>query len=256
MPLGRKSILEALVASLEPLPYTVALYEGGAAAWGRVDAWSDIDLYLVVEDDRVEDAMREVEAALVRIARIEQKLEAPHPPASGIAQAFYRLEGAGPFLLVDIEVLKRSAPNKDLEPELHGDLVFLFNKGGAISPAALDRVAFEDNRRERLARLQGRHAMFHAFVEKEMHRGNWIEAIDLYRTICLNPLLEVLRMKHAAHHYGFRTRYVHAELPADVVSRFQHLAFVENPDDLAAKYPQAIAWFQETVRELEAAESA
>ena len=101
MPLGRKPILEALVASLEPLPYTVAVYEGGAAAWGRVDAWSDIDLYLVVEDDRVEDAMREVEAALVRIARIEQKLEAPHPPASGIAQASISSAtfDIGPFFL-------------------------------------------------------------------------------------------------------------------------------------------------------------
>jgi len=45
---------------------------------------------------------------------------------------------------------------------------------------------------------------------------------------------------------------VHAELPPDVVRRFQLLAFVGGPEDLSAKYLTAVAWFQETVRDLEA----
>ena len=43
-PLTRAEILVTLRAALEPLPYTHALWEGGAAAFGRVDDWSDIDL--------------------------------------------------------------------------------------------------------------------------------------------------------------------------------------------------------------------
>ena len=58
--LGRETIIQTLVDSLEPLNYTYALYEGGAVAFGRIDDWSDIDLYLVVDDDKVDDAFAAV----------------------------------------------------------------------------------------------------------------------------------------------------------------------------------------------------
>ena len=49
-PLTRAEILVTLRAALEPLPYTHALWEGGAAAFGRVDDWSDIDLQVDADD--------------------------------------------------------------------------------------------------------------------------------------------------------------------------------------------------------------
>ncbi len=45
----REPILAALTAVLEPLPYVHAFYEGGALAWGRIDVWTDLDLYAVVD---------------------------------------------------------------------------------------------------------------------------------------------------------------------------------------------------------------
>jgi len=41
----RSSILSALRAALEPLPFVHAMWEGGAAAFGRVDEWSDGDFH-------------------------------------------------------------------------------------------------------------------------------------------------------------------------------------------------------------------
>jgi len=37
------------------------------------------------------------------------------------------------------------------------------------------------------------------------------------------------------------------EFPPEILRRRQPLAFVKDPDDLAAKYPQAIAWFREAI---------
>ncbi|MBF8284247.1 MAG: Nucleotidyltransferase protein, partial [Anaerolineales bacterium] len=45
LPITRSSILTALRAALEPLPYVHAIWEGGAAAFGRVDEWSDCDFH-------------------------------------------------------------------------------------------------------------------------------------------------------------------------------------------------------------------
>ena len=37
------------------------------------------------------------------------------------------------------------------------------------------------------------------------------------------------------------------EFPPEILRRLEHLAFVKDPDDLAAKYPQALAWFREAI---------
>ena len=49
----RGAILKALRTALEPLDYVHAMGEGGAAAFDRIDEWSDIDLQVDADDDRV-----------------------------------------------------------------------------------------------------------------------------------------------------------------------------------------------------------
>ena len=246
----REAIVRKLGDALQPLARVLAFYEGGAIAWGRLDAWSDVDLYAIVEDDAVEETFRTIDGTLAGLARIEQKFTVPHPPASGIAQAFYRLEGAGPHLLVDLAVVKRSAPDKYLEPEIHGRSVVYFDKAGVTQVEPLDRTAFDAKMRERLDRLRGRFAMFAPFVEKELNRRNWLEALDAYRAIVLDSLVEVLRMKHGPLHHGFRMHYVRYELPPEVVRRLVHLAYVGDEGDLRAKFREASAWFHEAAEAL------
>ena len=62
--LTREAIIQALVDALKPLDYVYAFWEGGAVAFDRVDDWSDVDLYLVVDDKKVEDTFLAVEKAL------------------------------------------------------------------------------------------------------------------------------------------------------------------------------------------------
>ena len=42
--------MAALRTALEPLPGALALWQGGSAAFGRADAWSDLDLYVLAEE--------------------------------------------------------------------------------------------------------------------------------------------------------------------------------------------------------------
>ena len=42
-------------------------------------------------------------------------------------------------------------------------------------------------------------------------------------------------------------RYVYRELPSEVLRRLEHLAFVKDPDELAAKSEEALAWFHEAI---------
>jgi len=247
--LGRDAIVAAVKEALEPLPFVDALLEGGAAAWRRIDAWSDLDLNVFADDASVDEVFRIIEDALRRLSPIEHVFVAHGPSEGGMQQKFYRLERASPFLLVDLAVLTSAAREKFLEPEIHGDNLVYFDKTGITKSPPLDRVAFDGKLRARLAHLRDETEMFHVFVEKEANRGNWIEAIDNYRVYVIGPLLEVLRMKYGPLHHHFRSRYVHYELPRDVVARLQSLFFVSGPEDLQIKYREALRWFREVVED-------
>lgn len=246
----REAIVQALVETLEPLPYVDAFWEGGAASYQRLDAWSDLDLYLVVADDCIAETLRAVEDALSALSPIRRKYEPAWPAESGIAQAFYRLERTTEYLLVDLAVLKRSAPDKFLETEVHGRALFAFNKGHAVSVPPLDVDAFLKKLLDRRERLSERIALFGPFVSKELHRKNGLGALEAYQRIVLDALVQVLQMRYAPAHHGFSVRYARYELPPDVVARLEDLSYAGSADQLPEKCLAAVEWFRDTVAEV------
>ena len=250
-PLTRDSIIRALTAELQPLPSVHAFWEAGAAAFNRIDEWSDIDLYIVVDDDKIPETFAAVEKTLTALSPIQRKHAEAWPSTSGIEQAFYRLAKTDEYLLVDLAIMKRSAPDKFLAREIHGDAVFLFNKRDVVEIPPLDMEGFVRALLDRRKRVIERMELFGPFVPKEIHRGNWLEALEFYRALVLQSLVEALRMRYGPLHYDFRMRYVYRELPKDVVRKLERLAFVKDAKDLAAKHREAVAWFDEAIRAID-----
>lgn len=243
----RERIIQTLVDALKPLNYIHAFWEGGAAAFNRIDAWSDIDLYLVVDDEKADETFLAVERALRSLAPIKQKYGVLQLPWPGVSQAFYRLEGASEYLVIDLAVVKLSSPDKFLEPEIHGNVVFLFNKSGKVKYAQLDRDAMVKRLNKRVGKLKARFEMFNTFVQKEINRGNSLEAIDLYRVVTLATVVEALRIKYNPIHHDFKMRYIHYELPSGATEKLECLYFVKDDEDLQRKYREATEWFHEII---------
>ena len=248
--LTRDIIIQTLVRALEPLDYVHAFWEGGAAALNRIDEWSDIDLYLVVDDKKVNETFLAVEKALKSLSFIKQKYDVSHPPESGIFQAFYRLEGASEYLVIDLAVLTLSSPDKFLEPEIHGDAVFYFNKSDKVKVPPLDKKAMIGKLLKRLERLGARFDMFNSFVQKEINRGNYLEAMDFYRVLTLASLVDALRMKYSPCHHDFRIRYIHYEIPSEEIEKLKRLFLVKDEKDLQEKYLEGTKWFHKIMSEI------
>ncbi len=249
--LDRNQILTAIRAAIEPLPYALAMWEGGAPAFQRTDEWSDIDLQIVAEDERVDDIFPILETALLALSPIELKYEIPRPTWHGHAQAFYRLKEAGPYLLLDLVVIKRSAKEMFLTPEIHGQVVVHFDKAGVVQPPPLDWEAHRQGLRARLATLRTTFDLFQSLVWKETNRGNAIEAIAFYNGYTLRPLLELLGMRYRPARYNFGTRYVYYDFPPEVVRRLEALYFVPGPAELPLLQKQAGRWFRELAEEVQ-----
>jgi hypothetical protein len=248
--LTRGILVQTIAKTLKPLDFVHAFWEGGAAAFDRVDEWSDIDLYLVVDDKKEDETFLAVEKALKSLCPIEQKYEVLHPPSLGLSQAFYRLQGTSEYLLIDLAVLSARSPEKFLEPEIHGNAIFYFNKSINIPPP-LDKDAFVKKLQERLDRLKAKFAMFNSFVQKEINRGNHLEALDFYHAYTLAIMVAALRIRYNPFHHNFRMHYIHYELPSEIITKLEHLCFVRDEKDLQEKYNEATCWFHEIVSEID-----
>ena len=250
-PLSREKILTTLRAVFEPLPYVYAMWEGGAASFDRVDEWSDIDLQVDVEDERVDEVMALGGQALAELSPIELQYAVPQPSWHGHAQTFFWLRDAGPYLLVDFVVMKHGNPTKFLEHEIHGNRLVHFDKAGVTDVPALDAAEFGGQMRRRWETLRVTFPLFQSLTLKELNRGNAIEAFAFYQGYTLRPLLEALRMELTPYHYNFHTRYVYYELPPEIVRRLESLFFVASLDDLTDKRRQAEVWFGEIAPRLD-----
>jgi predicted nucleotidyltransferase len=105
--LTREDILSVLERALKPIDQVYALWEAGAAAFDRIDQWSDIDLMVVVHDDYVAQTWEVIEGTLKDCSPIDLRFELPQPTWHGHSQVFYRLKDTSPFLFIDALVKRR-----------------------------------------------------------------------------------------------------------------------------------------------------
>ncbi|MBA3534674.1 MAG: hypothetical protein H0T73_22370 [Ardenticatenales bacterium] len=245
----REKILDALRAALEPLEYVDAMWQAGAAAFGRVDEWSDIDLLVVVDDEKVAEVSAVIEETLASLSPIDLKLPMPSP--HGHTETFYRLREASPFLLVDLSVIPRSNPTTSQEREIHGTPVVHFDKRGVTQAKPLLAEAEVARLRARLATLRGVTELINVLTLKELNRGNHMEALAFYHAFTLRSLVELLRIKHCPARSDFHTRYLYYDLPSEVVQRLEGFFFVASGEALREKQAQAEVWVREVIDSIE-----
>ena len=159
----RCRISDAVTQALRPLPTVFAGWEGGSAAFGAVDAYSDIDLeYLVADHASFDDLYACAERALEAVSPIT----ASHTPQKG---RYYKLKDGGDFLLVDLIFFRAGDPDCHLDIERHGERVVVtrkFNLNQSLNQSddqcrsprsngiGYDRKIAPDRPRDMMGRLQ------------------------------------------------------------------------------------------------------
>lgn len=245
--IARDKIIDVFVEKLKPLDYVHAMWEAGAAAFDRIDEWSDLDLYIVVQDDAVEDAIREIEKAVLHVSEYDLKYRLPEPTWHGHSQVFYRLKKASPFLLLDIAIMKKSSNNKFLQHKIHGAPRVYFDKSNIAKDDPIDADRFVQKLQARLETLRIIFPMFLVFIRKELNRGNHMTALNFYMSYAMRPLIEILRMKYSPYRYNFYTYYINYELPHEIVDRLRTFFFVGDPQDIRTYLPEIEKWFKEEI---------
>jgi len=248
--LGREEILRSIVKVLKPLDCVYAMWECGSSAFKRVDQWSDIDVVVDVEDDKVMEIFKFTDKALHALSPIEHSFECPQSMSPGGYQKVYKLQNTSEFLVIEICAVKHSSNTKFLQKEIHGDVCVHFDKQNVTDIKPIDKENFAQKLKSRIEQIESVFNIYQFLVKKELNRKNYIEGIAFYQNFSLNPLLEVLRIQYNPYRYSFRTRYVYYDLPEDVVKRLHDFYFIKDGEDLAIKHEETIKWFKETVDDL------
>jgi hypothetical protein len=244
----RDAITEAVVGALRDRTDVLACWEGGSAATGRLDAWSDVDLYVVATLDAVDSIFESVERALDGVDRIVHVWRVEPVPFRDTAQRFYFLAGAPRHFALDCAVVTQSSARQFLERERHGEPRILFDRTGTISALPLDEPALATRRAQRLEQLRGSIPVYRMLVEKELARAHPLEALGFYQAL-LRALIELLGMRHRADRFDFGWRYVESDLPADARELIRRHAYVA---DQSALRRQSRALGAELERQLDA----
>lgn len=251
--LEREAIITALANALRGLHGVQAAAVGGSEATGRTDAFSDVDLMVYADDDAVEEVFAAAERALGALSPIELVFRMPQTPWPGLEQAFYRLRDAGPHLLVDLSVIRMSTPTSGrfLERERHGTPRVLFDDGGVLAPAPIDRESHNAKIAARLAELRIRFPLFQTLVTRAIERGQGVDAMHFYMGFTLRPLIDLLRIAHCPDRFDFGPRYLRYDLPAEAAAAVEELSFVPDLAALRDRQRRAEAIFEQTLRDLD-----
>jgi len=246
----RAKIKQKLIEELGKHEQVLGCFEGGSAAFGRADEWSDLDFQVIVKDDFVEQAVEILENALAQIAPIEDKFILPAPTWHGQWQGFYKLEGISPYLLIDALIIKESSPTYFSEPELHGKAIIAFDKTVRIGNEHININDQDAPILRRIQRAENLCHMMHLLVDKEIKRNRIMDAFELYYNLYLRTLVELLRIKYDKARWSFGPRYLSHDLPEPEYNTIKDLSYVSCPSDLLHKKDRVLAKIEQLLQEL------
>lgn len=238
----RQRLAAVIVGALRDDETIRAVGEGGAAARGRADQFSDLDLVIVAPLMHADAIFGRVETAIATVARITHQWNVEPPGFADMAQRFYFLEGAPRFFAVDCSVLSPAGVVPFTERERHGEAVIAFDRDEVLRPCPVDPVALARRRADRLTHLRGAMPVFSMLVAKELARGHALEAHGFYQVL-LQALIELLGMQHRPDRFDFGWRYVETELPASaraLIARHTFVADAAALGELAASLEREI----------------
>jgi hypothetical protein len=170
--------------------------------------------------------------SLETLSPISHRFRFPEPAWHGHSQEILSLRDADPCHFVDILVLKKSAPDRFLERERHGEPMILFDRDELLVPPPLDWNAHVEKMSARLTALREQFWLYQPMVSKAVRRGQGFDALFGYVGVTLRPLVELLRMRYCPERFDYGPRYLDRDLPPEWEEELERLAYPAGQEQL------------------------
>jgi len=233
----KQHLAEKLSGRLQARSSVLAAWEGGSAANGTSDQYSDLDFNVLISGD-VDAAFQVVEETLRDTAEITHIWHEPKSLWPDLTQKVYFLRDSPKHFFVDVTAFPESKPSildEFMQTERHGTPVVFFDRTGRIRGCPIDKSALLQKQRARLREIVAAFPVYRTEVFKELDRGNSIDAFAFYQAGMLRPLIEVMGMIFRPHRFDFGLRYLKRSLPDDKYKTIEQFFFIERPSSLRSR---------------------
>lgn len=239
MAVERTMLVDTIQALVDQTPWISAAWLGGSDATDRTDEFSDIDLFVIVPDDKVEELFTKVEEMLKLLGGFDHRWRLPEPIWHGYSQAVYKPTSAPGCLCLDIVVMTRSSKNSFIQTERHGEGVVLIDRENLLDDRMLDREDLARRRQEMIDQHAASEPVIMEVIHKAIVRGHDIEAGIRYHSYVLRTLIDLMRCEHCPDRFDFGDRYLDRDLPAEERKLLEELLLPPNLKDLSTKFSHA-----------------
>ena len=217
--MDRDKIIEYLKDFSVMKQYVNAMWLEGADGIGRVDEYSDIDVWFDVDKSRQESFLYECIAKLEELAGIDSRVDEIRPE---IAQSNVHLEQTSEYLTIDICVQSHEIRGKAATCYAKGDIAelpfVLFDKRNIISYFEYninrDEISHVLAQNQNRIRQTGR-------VTKYIKRGQYLEAYMKYMENVVIPLVKTARLLYTPRHFDYGLCHISDHLPAEIVRELE-----------------------------------
>jgi len=230
MKVERVDLINSVASCLRDTDYVRAVWLEGADSLGRVDEYSDIDLWIDTLDEKVDDTVELLSDCLNKICSIDYFHETNHNHPK-IRQFFLHLSNTSEFLIIDVCIQSHSRVFWFTE-EMEGEKArVLFDKDDVIQFKPKDRKKMDKELEERKKYLLGEYPARRIDVLKEIERNDYLGALNFYLEVA-SIITELYRIKYSPTKYNFGLKHIKNDLPPKQNSYIQKIYSHNNTQDL------------------------
>jgi hypothetical protein len=245
----REQIIATLKTELEKNPAVYALWLEGADSTDSKDEYSDIDLVADAKDGEEESVISAIRGILSRLGTLDFDYRGPNPN-DFLRHMVFHIAGTPEQLTVDVDIQSHSRDFSFIEGDAHEKPFVLFDKSGVLKFKKVDPGTTKNDIEERLCRIKAEFYL-RTKVRKYVERNKFLEAVQSYHRYVLQPIVELLRIKHTPTIADYYLVHISDHLPQTVVSSLEDLYRVTSCKEIAKRLPKAERLFEDALKEIE-----
>lgn len=220
-----------------------AFWLEGADALEAVDEFSDIDMWFDIEDGSEDLFVVKLKKTLESISHIDFMYEKRHEHPK-IRQFFIHLQETSVFLIIDLCIQSHSRKIKFIKENKDEKVKVIFDKTEVIQYTCNDIDKFDESITIRKKEIEKTFEFFAIWIQKEINRNNYLEALNYYNEYILNPLVEYLRILYEPTKKDYELKHIKRDLPIDVVKKLECYYKISSIDEIGEKASEAVVFFR------------
>lgn len=234
---NRQKVIKHLEKRLQERTDVYAFWVEGSIPQGYADEYSDMDLWLSVDDDKIFTIYDDIEQILAEIAPIDFRYEMKN--TGDLGHVAYHLEGMSEFLTIDVNTQKLSRDillTKGID-----DAQVIFDKRNIVKFKERDPTKIDIEAKR--GKLQAFYRLMRPNVIKNLRRGKNLEALGYYH-LTLRYATKFLRLKYGWHEKtDFDLKHIYRDIPETEVKNLERF-YDARASEIEVVLPELESWIK------------